>query len=208
MVMYRFLIASLVSSALLVAGCDSAGEKRSGPPDIDRVELRFISMDSRFVHQTIIARRTETGDVEAEGRVVLEPGEYEVGLNAFDENESVADYVVSGPDTPLLRYALTGGLSDRLALREFEPTLIPMDTIIAPLGQAHIQGQGGPVLNTSPVPRPRFYTTVTDTAGTAGTLRLVLERYKRFSAYREGADPLRIDFDARFSLRTVPSAQK
>lgn len=189
-------------------GCDSAGEKRSDPPTIDRVELRFIPVDSRFVRQTIIARRAGTGGFEVEGRVVLEPGEYRVDLGAFEDNESVAAYVVSGRDMPLLRYALTGRLSARLTLRAFEPTLIPLDTVVAPLGQAHAQSQGGPVLNTSPLPPPRFYATVADTVGATGTLRLVLERYERLSAYRQGSDPLRIDFDALFPVRTVSSAQE
>lgn len=201
------LLLGLIGTTLLAIGCDTTGAKRDTPPTIDRVDLRFVPEDGQFVRQIATARRSGPDSFRVDGRLVLEPGRYRVEIEAFEENESVTTYVADGTDLPLLRYALSDGLDGHLSLQEGPaPSLIPLDTVLAPLGQA--QEQDAPVPKTSPVPRPRFLVSVADTSGATGTLRLVLERHESFTAYRRGTDPLRVDFDVRCPLRTVPATER
>jgi hypothetical protein len=195
----------LIGTTLLAVGCDTAGDEPDPPPTIDRVELTFVAEKGQSVRQTATARRSGPDRFQVDGRLLLEPDTYRVEIEAFEENESVTTYVADGMDLPLLRYALSDGLDGHLSLQEGPaPSLIPLDTVLAPLGQE----QPPPAPKTSPVPRPQFLVGVADSSGTTGTLRLVLERYESFTAYRRGTDPLRIDFDIRCPVRTVPTPER
>jgi hypothetical protein len=210
-----FLLTALFGAALLT-GCDTAGpEPEQSSPTVDRVDLNVIPFSGRFVQQTAIVRRTGEGDFQVDGRLLLEPGEYRVDLTAFADGERLDEYVVSGPDSPLLRYALEGALPARLTLDGMAPTLVPLDTVLAPLAAgvastaaAGAQQDGNVQTHTAPLPSPGFLATVADTTGATGRLRLVLQRYESFTAYRRGADPLRIDFDITVPLRVVPAPQE
>lgn len=201
------LLLGLIGTTLLVVGCDTTGTEPDTPPTIDRVDLTFVPVDRQFVRQVATAGRSGPDSFRVDGRLVLEPGRYRVEIEAFEENESVTTYVADGTHLPLLRYALSDSLDGHLSLQEGPaPSLIPLDTVLAPLGQA--QGQDTPRPKTTPVPRPQFLVSVADTSGTTGTLRLVLERYESFTAYRRGTDPLRVDFDIRCPVRTVPTTER
>ena len=194
----RWIGAVMVAVLMVVAGCDS-GTEPPEIPDIDRVELSVIPMDGRSVRQTIIARRTGAGDFQSDGELLLAPGEHRVDLAMYADNELKTDYLAEGPDTPLLLYALEGGLAPRLMLQRSFPDLLPLDSAVQ---------KSRAVGKTSPLPPPGFLLTVADTSGTTGTLRLVLNRYERAAAYQEGADPLRTDFDVQFTLRTLPGTDE
>jgi len=199
------LLLGLMGTTLLAVGCDTTGAEPDTLPTIDRVEFAFVAEDGQSVRQTATARRSGPDSFRVDGRLVLEPGRYRVEIEAFEENESVTTYVADGTDLPLLRYALSDGLDGHLSLQEGPaPSLIPLDTVLAPLGQ----GQPAAAPKTSPVPRPQFLASVADTSGTTGTLRLVLERYESFTAYRRGTDPLRVDFHVRCPVRTVPTPER
>jgi hypothetical protein len=201
------LLLGLIGTTLLTVGCDTTGGEPDMPPTIDRVKFTFVPEDGQFVRQIATARRSGPDTFQVDGRLVLEPGTYRVGIEAFEEDESVTTYVADGTDIPLLRYALSGGLDGHLSPQQGPaPRLVPLDTVLAPLGRA--QAQDAPAPKTTPVPRPQFLVRVADTSGTTGTLRLVLERYESFTAYRKGSDPRRVDFDLRHPIRTVPTAER
>lgn len=194
----RWIGAVVIAALVVFAACDG-GTEPPEIPDIDRVELSVIPMEGRSVQQTIIARQTGAGDFQSDGELLLAPGEYLVDLAVYEDNELKTDYLAEGPDTPLLLYALEGGLAPRLMLQRGFPDLLPLDRA------AQTSLRTG---KTSPLPPPGFFLTVADTSGTTGTVRLVLNQYERFADFQEGADPLRTDFDVQFTLRTVPSADE
>jgi len=126
--------------------------------------VRLDFSENGDVEQTIGARRDEDGSFESQGRLFLPHGGHDIELRAFEENVSVARYLVDGPDAPL-RYKFDGNLDERTTLLGAVPTPAPLDMITAPRVD----------LKRSPNPRPARHLEVTDTTEEKGMLRLVLE---------------------------------
>lgn len=198
--MRSILLGLTLALVLSSVGCDS----RPGPneptiPNIDEVRLDFSENGDAV--QTVWARREEDGSFDSRGRLFLPPGQHDVVLRAYEEDESVTEYLVDGPDDPLLRFKFDEILEKRISFLGSDPNAAPLDTIYAPLTIPEARP-------TIPEPRPSFHLEVKDTTAATGELRLVLERYESFRAYRKGNAPLRIDFDVTISLRTLPSEEE
>ena len=196
--MRPLLLGLAIALVLSSVGCDS-GPSSDEPttPDIDEVRLDFSENGDAV--QTIWARREEDGSFDSQGRFFLPPGSHEIRLHAYEDGDSVTEYLVDGPDDPLLRFKFDGELADRITLVGSAPNAAPLDTIYAPLERT------GPSPKTSPLPQPDLILEVKDTIEATGTLRLVLERYENYRDYRKGNGPSRIDFDVSVSLRTLPA---
>jgi hypothetical protein len=196
--MRPLLLGLALGLVLSSVGCDSGpGSDEPTIPDIDEVRLEFSENGDAV--QTAWARREEDGSINSQGRLFLPPGQHAIRLQAYEEDESVTEYLVNGPDSPLLRFKFGGKLAGRITLVGSTPDAAPLDTIYAPLERA------GPSPKTSPLPQPDLILEVKDTTKATGTLRLVLERYENYREYRTGSDPLRVDFDISVSLRTLPA---
>ena len=186
----------LVFVLLLLPGCDG-----SGPPDDDptfktltSVEFAFEATFDAAVRQTIRFRRDASRDTfTTDGRVVLEPGDYDVRIDARDANGPLPDYMsTAGPGEGRLYYALDAAVAPHIRLDMYAPLIRPIDA--AGREQAHAK--------TTPALAYGFQLTADSTAAT-GDVRLRLVRFERPHGEESGT-PDHVDFDLRVPIRIVP----
>lgn len=194
--------AGVLGVLLLVGGCDSA-EPLPVPPTPTELTMEFIPIRAGS-GATVTAVRTGEGTLHATDRLTVAPDTYRVVMAASDSTGRIdAVLFYEGPGTEVLRYAASGGLMDRLVLREEALEIAPLNRAPAGTQQADrgLPSAGEPWAKTAPLPPPGFIAIVTGTAEADGTLRLVLERYASYAAFRQAEPPQQVDFEATFPLR-------
>jgi len=195
-------IAGLLGAVLLIAGCDSA-EPPPVPSTPTELTMEFIPIRAGS-GATVTAVRTGEGTLHAADRLTVAPDTYRVVMTASDSSGRIdGTLFYEGSGTEVLRYAASGGLKGRLVLREEAVKIAPLNRTPADTQQADrgLPSSGEPWAKTAPLPPPGFIAIVTGTADADGTLRLVLERYASYAAFRQAEPPQQVDFEATFPLR-------
>ncbi len=215
-------IAGLLGAVLFITGCDSAEpppQDTSAPVTPDRLTLEFVPDRRSADRLAVTAEQVSDSTLRTTERLTVRADTYQVVIQAFKDTQRIGhDVFYAGPGTEVLRYAFTGGLTERFTVESHSLASAPMDSTLALTGRppsvstesAAGKSEGGDAspAKTPPLLAPGFFATVRDTIEAEGVLYLALERYESNSAFRRGGTPWRTDFVAAFPLRTVPAGSE